>query len=222
MTALAGDVAEPWDQLPRSHARPDVLVRKRQLLGAPHVAPLGTHARELERIVGLPVPTVDPASGGVGSRVLLLLETPSRAGTYGSGLISIDNDDTAAANLWRAAQQTGLPRADLVVWNAVPWYVGDEARIRPARPGEVTRATPYLAGFLELLPRLQVLIALGRAAQRAVLPLGAELTRRQVLLLAAPHPSQRVYNAPRQLARQRVHAAFDQAAAALLSSRDPR
>ena len=179
------------------------------------MAPLNAYAASIETTVELPVPRFDPDSGGVGARVLMLLETPSRAGTFGSGLISIDNDDTAAANLWRAHAETGLPRSWSLVWNAVPWYVGDAVRIRPARAGEITRAAPYLREVVDLLPRLQVLIAFGRAAERAVVALQPELTRREVTVLSAPHPSQRVYNAPRLEARARVHAAVKQAYALL-------
>ncbi len=200
---------------PRSHAIPSVLEHKRGRAGEPHVAPLDAVAIEIERVVGRPVPRFDPASGGTGASVLLLLETPSRAGTFGSGLISIDNDDTAAANLWRAHRATGLPREVALVWNAVPWYVGDEARIRPARASEIARGTPYLRQVLDRLPHLAVLIALGRAAQRAAIAFEPELSRRGVAVLDAPHPSQRVYNAPRQRARERVHGALAAAARAV-------
>ena len=175
------------------------------------MAALNAYAASIEAAVGLPVPRFDPDSGGVDARVLMLLETPSRAGTFGSGLISIDNDDTAAANLWRAHAETGLPRSWSLVWNAVPWYVGDADRIRPARAGEITRAAPYLHEVLTLLPELRVLIAFGRAAQRAVPALQPALDQRDVGVLSAPHPSQRVYNAPRLDARVRVHAAVAEA-----------
>lgn len=172
------------------------------------MAPLNAVAAAVEAEVGLPVPRFDPDSGGVDARVLVLLETPSRAGTFGSGLISIDNDDTAAANLWRAHSDTGLPRSWSLICNAVPWYVGSAERIRPVLPGEIRRAEPWLRDVVALLPRLLVLIVLGRAAQRAVPGLRGLLDRRQIMVLEAPHPSQRVYNAPRLRARERIHAAF--------------
>lgn len=189
-----------------------MLAAKLARAGESHVRPLNALAETIESDLGLPVPRFDPASGGVDARVLMLLETPSRAGTYGSGLISIDNDDTAAANLWRAHQATGLPRDLSLVWNAVPWYVGHPDRIRPATTTEVRRAAPYLREVLTLLPRLEALIAFGRAAQRAVIAVEPELTSRGVVILAAPHPSQRVYNRPGAGARELVHTAFATAA----------
>jgi uracil-DNA glycosylase len=200
-----------------------VPVAKRARGDEPHLAPLNAVAAAVEAEVGLPVPRFDPDSGGVDARVLLLLETPSRAGTFGSGLISIDNDDTAAANLWRAHADTGLPRTWSLVWNAVPWYVGSAERIRPVLPAEIRRAAPWLRDVVGLLPRLRALIVLGRAAQRALPGLRGLLDRRQILVLEAPHPSQRVYNAPGQRARERIHAAFRTAAvhAATSAPEDP-
>ena len=48
------------------------------------------------------VPYVDPDSGGVTARVLLLLEAPAGAAAHGSRMLSADNDDGTAADVWRA------------------------------------------------------------------------------------------------------------------------
>jgi hypothetical protein len=47
---------------------------------------------------GATVPWFDPVSGGVHSRVLLLLLDPSRTAATGTGFISPDNNDPTARN----------------------------------------------------------------------------------------------------------------------------
>jgi uracil-DNA glycosylase len=183
------------------------------------VAPINRLAARIARATDSVVPGADPDGGGIHARVLLLLETPSRAGGYTTGLISIDNDDTAAANLWRGLEAVGLDRRRVLVWNAVPWYVGSADRIRSPTPAEITGGQAWLRRLLDLLPELRVVACFGRAAARAVLPLRPELTERGLTLLEAPHPSQRVYNRPAAQARERVHATL--ATAARLADADP-
>ena len=197
---------------PRQHRDPAFLAAKRARAAEPHVAPVNALAREIAGATGAVVPFADPDGGGVGARVLLLLETPSRAGGYTTGLISVDNDDTAAANLWRALSTVGLDRRAVLVWNAVPWYVGTADKIRSPTPAEITAGLAWLRRLLDLLPDLRVVACFGRAAARAVQPLRPELTPRGLALIEAPHPSQRVYNRPGGLARERVHAALATAA----------
>lgn len=203
---------------PRRHADPAFLAAKRARLDEPHVAPLNALAAQVERTTRRLAPRVDPDSGGTGARVLLLLETPSVAGTYGSGLISLDNDDATAANLLRAVRASGLARAELVVWNAVPWFVGTPDRGVTPSAGELRLGQTWLIPFLTLLPRLEVVVALGRSAQSAVTHLSTAtpaLGGRRFTVLLAPHPSQRVYNRPGYEGRERVHAALVEAADAL-------
>lgn len=203
---------------PRAHRDAAFLAAARARLDEPHVSPLNALAEQVERSTRRPAPRVDPASGGTGARVLLLLETPSVAGTYGSGLISLDNDDATAANLLRAVQEAGLPREELVVWNAVPWFVGTREHGITPSAAELRLGRTWLLPFLTLLPRLEVVVALGRSAQAAATHLSTatpELGGRRFTVLLAPHPSQRVYNRPGFEGRARVHAAIAEAAAAL-------
>ena len=197
---------------PRRHRDPAFLAAKYTRSTAPHVAPINALAARIAAATDAVVPGADPDGGGVEARVLLLLETPSRAGGYTTGLISIDNDDTAAANLWRGLDAVGLDRRFVLVWNAVPWYVGSADKIRSPTPAEITAGLAWLRHLLDLLPGLRVVVCFGRAAARAVLPLRSELAARGLTLLEAPHPSQRVYNRPGAQARERVHAALATAA----------
>lgn len=167
-------------------------------------------AAQVERKTGHPTPRADPDSGGRGARVLLLLETPSVAAAHGSGIVSIDNDDATAANLWRAFAETGLDRDVSLLWNVVPWFVGTAEVGATPTAAELLLGRAWLASFLALLPRLRVLVALGGSAQAAVAPL--DLRVRNVAVLLSPHPSHRVDNRPGFAARERVHAALAQAA----------
>lgn len=203
---------------PRQYRESAFLAAKYARSTEPHVAPVNRLAAQIAAATDAVVPGADPDGGGVHARVLLLLETPSRAGGYTTGLISIDNDDTAAANLWRGLDAADLDRSTVLVWNAVPWYVGSADKIRSPTPREVTEGQIWLRRLLDLLPELRVVACFGRAAARAVLPLRPELTARGLTLLEAPHPSQRVYNRPGAQARERVHSTL--AAAADLARAD--
>ncbi len=197
---------------PRGHRDAAFLAAKYARSTEPHVAAINRLAAQIAAATDAVVPGADPDGGGVDAQVLLLLETPSRAGGYTTGLISIDNDDTAAANLWRGLDAVGLDRRLVLVWNAVPWYVGSPNKIRSPNPAEITAGLAWLRRLLDLMTDLRVVACFGRAAARAVLPLRPELNARRLTVLEAPHPSQRVYNRPGGQARERVHAALAAAA----------
>ncbi|MEJ8845804.1 uracil-DNA glycosylase [Variovorax rhizosphaerae] len=135
----------------------------------PHVAPLQALAERIGASLDAPdgVPRFDPLDGGINARVLLLQEAPGPR-AVGSGFVSFDNPDQTAANARHACESAGLLRQDAVRWNAVPWYLGNEegTKIRPATPEDVKRAEPWLGELLRLLPRLQVVVLMGKNAQR--------------------------------------------------------
>ncbi len=165
---------------------------------------------------GQVVPWFDPASGGVGSRSLFLLEAPGRmamgneAGLRrtGSGIISVDNDDQTAHNCWTLRKEAGLPYRESVHWNIVPWYLGSAARttaagrVTPAGRSEIQEAAPYLHEVVSLLPELRVVVPMGRKAQEAWAAY-LEHHRPNVRTLPTWHPSPRVF-ATRPTARREV------------------
>ena len=197
---------------PRRHADPASLAAKQARWFEPHIAPINSLVAEIATITGRAVPYVDPDSGGVNTRVLLLLEGPSGGAAHRSKMISIDNDGGTAANLWRAHQAVGLAREHTMMWNAVPWFLGAYGRIDGPKEAELTEGRGWLVRLLELLPLLEVTIALGRVPEKSLRPLRSELQARGVITLAAPNPSERVYNVPGRGARAQVHRAFEQAA----------
>lgn len=85
------------------NADPEVVATKLVRIRAPHVAPLNDLADRIAEAEGLgrgEVPYVDPDTGGVGARMLVLLDNPSTKAesATGSGLLSLDNNDRTARN----------------------------------------------------------------------------------------------------------------------------
>lgn len=96
---------------PRMHRDVDFLLAKQARWFEPHIAPVNALVQEIARTVGCDVPYVDPDCGGVNARVLLLLEAPAGAAAHGSHMLSADNDDGTAANVWRAYAALQLARS---------------------------------------------------------------------------------------------------------------
>ena len=172
-------------QRPRALRDPAEVARRRAMLGAAHMAPLADLARSL-RAEGLPgdrVPDLDPLDGGTEARLLLLLEKPG-PGAARSGFVSRDNDDQTAEATWHFLDAAGLARADVVLWNTVPWWNGT-IRFTAA---ERARGLATLPRLLDLLPSLRAAVCVGRQAERAR-PL---LEARGLHVLASAHPSPQV------------------------------
>jgi uracil-DNA glycosylase len=186
---------------PRSHRDPAVLARKRGLLESAHMTPLAAYAARLRARHGAGrLPDFDPAEAGVGARLLVLMEAPGpRAAPLrgGSGFVSCDNDSPTSATLWDLHRRVGTDRAaGVATWNVVPWYLGDERRIRPARRADLAAARPAIAELVTLLSELRVVLALGRVAAAGWRALGVD-----VPTIEAPHPS------PQNLAARPHHRA---------------
>ncbi len=174
--------------------------------------PLAEYAASMRSTLGAdyPVPDFDPCDGGADSRLLILLEAPGRK-AVSSGFVSRNNPDPTAKNLCLEMAAVGLPRGVTAIWNIIPWYVGTPAKIRPVLPSDLRRAWPYTAKLLPLLPRLEVVLLLGRKAQSAA-PLLQQAA--DVLILIAPHTSGQVFNTRPEL-RADVRKALGRAAAQL-------
>lgn len=180
---------------PRGHRDPEYVAAKLSRLDDPHVAPVQDLVREIRATLGIDdVPYADPTSGGVASRVLFVLEAPAAAAAHRSTMLSPDNDDGTAANVWRLYQASGLRRDHCLHWNAVPWYIGDGTRIRAAASADVRDGLTWLARLIRLLPDLRLVIAMGAAARDGVARYLLRDDARLLHWLAVPHPSQRVIN----------------------------
>ena len=119
-----------------------------------------------EQNLGREVPGFDPRNGNEKARFLLVLEAPGPK-AVASGVISLDNDDLSAKNLRAQLQAADISRADLAIWNVVPWYLGNDAqtKIRAATAKDIKPCLAYLSAVVNALKRLECTFLL--AAQRA-------------------------------------------------------
>jgi hypothetical protein len=122
-----------------------------------HVAPISALVERLRVATGNKgVPYVDPTLGGVNAHVLFLLETPAKTAALGSTMLSPDNNDSTAANIWRLYKDSGLRRDMAIHWNAVPWFMGTEKLNKHARRSDIAAGLHWLTRLVDLLPRLRV------------------------------------------------------------------
>ncbi len=148
-----------------------------------HVRALDDYARALETARGRPVPRFDPLDGGVAARLLVLMESPSRRGIE-QGFASADNPTPTGRRMREEMAASGIRREDRVVWNVVPWYLGDAQKARNPTLAERREGAALLPSFLALLPSLKVVLTLGVAAREGWRSLDLVLPH-----VAAPHPS---------------------------------
>jgi uracil-DNA glycosylase len=174
--------------------------RRVQMLTLPHIQPLADYfASVAERQgEGYQMPYFDPCDGGIHARVLFLLEAPGPK-AVGSGFVSRNNPDPTARNLWHLLQDVEIPRYETLIWNIVPWYVGEKGHIRPVNTDDIQQARPYLRELLGLLPRLQLIVLVGKKAQSAALYLDAITT---IPLRQTHHMSAQVFNISPEKKRQ--------------------
>jgi len=180
---------------PRGHRDQKLVARKLTLLDEPHIRPVSELVREIRRVVGRDVPYVDPTLGGTEARILFLLEAPAAAAAHGSGMLSPDNDDGTAANVFRLYESSRLTRRWCLHWNVVPWYIGSGTRIRAASGADVLEGQQWLARLIQQLPDLRLVVAMGRPAGNGFARYLLHEDARILPWLAVPHPSQRVLNA---------------------------
>lgn len=129
---------------------------------APHIASINHLVDELRESAGRWMPYVAPWHGGVNAAVLSLLRDPGPKTTDadGSGFLCVENDDPTAERQCHAFADAGIDPANLVPWNAYPWYIN-----RAPTAAEREAGVEPLARLLDLLPQLRVILLQGRDAQ---------------------------------------------------------
>lgn len=172
----------------------DTTERKRRaaMLSLPHVQPLADYLRRMKNAQGASceMPYFDPCDGGVRAKTLFLLEAPGPK-AVGSAFVSRNNPDQTARNINELLREAGLPREDTLLWNIVPWYVGDGQKIRPVTSEDIEEASLYLEELIDLLPDLRAIVLVGEKAKSARGRI-QRLTRAKIF--EAPHPSPKVFN----------------------------
>lgn len=165
---------------------------RRAALARPHMVPLVAFVEALrERHPARAIPDADPADGGVRARVLLLLEAPGPQ-SVATGFVSRDSPNGTARNLRALLIESGIPREAMLLWNVVPWYVGNGRRIRPVTKVDIDEAIGSLESLLGLLPRLERIVLVGRKAQAVEARLRER--RPDLELHFTWHPSPQVFN----------------------------
>ena len=144
------------------------LAERRSMLTLPHILPLVEYLETLKSELGsdFDTPMFDPCDGGVEAKALFLLEAPGPK-AVGSDFISRNNPDPTARNINGLLDESGFKRQETILWNIVPWYVGSPNKIRPVKMSDIEKALPYLEKLLALLKDLQVIILVGKKAQKA-------------------------------------------------------
>ena len=136
------------------------------------------------------VPWFDPQDGGSEAKILWLLEAPGPKATRkrgGSGFISCNNNDGTAQNSWETREEAGVSRKLVVHWNAIPYYIGSNTKIRAYDANDIAAVGPLLNELLDLLPQLQVVILGGGAARRVWRDFAPQNLKLHII--ECPHPS---------------------------------
>lgn|GEM_PF-419239 len=190
--------------------------RRLALLQGSHIAPLTDYVNRLRAELGYSreIPYFDPLDGGVNASLLFLLEAPGPK-AVASGFISRENPDPTARNIKQLLLESGIQREETVLWNIVPWYVGDSMSIRPVNQKDINVAVSPLRDLHPLLPNVRVVVLVGRKAQRAQ-SIIEELF--QTPALACPHPSQRLLNIQPEK-RDEIRVVFEQALSILRNAK---
>jgi uracil-DNA glycosylase len=116
----------------------------------------------------------------------MILEAPGPK-AIASGLVSLDNEDQTARNLKSQLAEVKMARQDVVLWNVVPWYLGDGQRIEAATRADIDSGKPYLQRLVLLLPRLECILLFGEKAREAHVFLSG-ITRARILGCHHPAP----------------------------------
>lgn len=130
-----------------------------------HVEPLNRFIDDLGRLDDAgPPPYIAPSYKGVNCPALALLRDPGpkAGGLKGSGFLSVENDDPTAERQYWFMVEAGIEPADVLPWNAYPWYINAKPNTRQLRAG-----SGPLKQLLDLLPRLRIVLLLGGDAKRA-------------------------------------------------------
>lgn len=207
----------------------DARYREQQLRDryAAHVAPINELVDELgaRDTEGHP-PYVAPMYRGVHARALAILRDPGpkAAGARGSGFLSIENDDQTAERQWGFLREAGIDVAEVVPWNAYPWYIN----AAPSKE-QLGRGLEPLRRLIELMPDLRVVLLAGKDAQAAWELFGRRygewLRTRGIETVSTYHPSRGALQHPDPAERARreddIRAALRRVAVLIGSSPPP-
>ncbi len=159
----------------------------------PHIKKLTSFVEKMraeQDYINRNIPYFDPCDGGTNATLLYLLESPGDKAVL-SGFISRDNPDETARNFLKLT--ANIPRKHTVMWNIVPWHVG-RGRISSK---DFVAGLSQLTKLLRLLPKLRIVVLIGKKAQRA----GEKILRSRpnIRVINTHHPSPMFINRNQQL-----------------------
>jgi hypothetical protein len=149
----------------RRLADPDY--RRQQLhdLYAPHVKAVNKLVDELRVDEHRWVPYIAPLHAGVMTRLLLVVDSPGPAplssGRAHDAMLGVEGDDAVSARLGALLKRSAIDVADTMVWGAFPWYAE-----QPVTSAETRAGVEPLRRVVELLESLEVVVLLGKVAER--------------------------------------------------------
>jgi len=133
----------------------------------PHIAPFNALVDELRTEANRGwMPYIAPVYGGVKARVLSVLRDPGpkTQDDDGSGMLCCENDDDAAQYMSELLAAAGVPVAELVPWNAYPWYMHVRGTSKVPSAAQLDAGVEPLRRIIELMPDLRVVILHGGTA----------------------------------------------------------
>lgn len=134
----------------------------------PHIAKFNDLVDELRARPGRGwMPYIAPLYGGSESRVLSVFQDPGPKtdDTDGSGMLCVENEDPAAQYMSELLAGAGIPPAELIPWNAYPWYVHKRGNTTKLTAEHLNSGVEPLRRVIELMEaRLQVVMLHGGAA----------------------------------------------------------
>ncbi len=175
------------EDCPKSLCEEAARDQRKQMLGREHMKPLKDFVEKIRKERGCKeqVPDFDPLDGGINAECLFVLEAPGPKAVK-SGFISRNNPDESAKNFFECNQEAGIPRERTITWNIVPWYIGSNGKIRPAKSGDIEPGLGYLLELIALLQKLRIIVLIGRKAQRVKVDLSKNGTH---AIIECYHPS---------------------------------
>ncbi|WP_157103867.1 hypothetical protein [Nocardia harenae] len=161
-------MTQQYQHMKIRHFRDDYLER----IYDPHIRELNEYVDELRaRKPDQFVPHVSPEFGGREARLLLLTLSPGEKTKLdiagGSGMLSVENSDPAAARIAEALDHADIDRSDCVGWNMYPWFVQGLGELRkPVQDPYLLEGTDHLIQVIARLPRLRAVFVFGTVPER--------------------------------------------------------
>lgn len=175
--------------VPRTMKNLSTREQRASMLREPHISPLTNYVHRLRARDDNEYPYFDPADGGINATMAFLFEKPGpmtvpkgRDKRSGSGFISRDNDDPTAEATHQFFRTAEIDRKHTVLWNTVAGWNGTRA----IRHQELVNGVTDLHDLFGLLPMLQVLVLVGKKAQKAEALVSVFST---IEVFKSPHPS---------------------------------